>query len=61
MTGASWQATRYPVTTTCALCGRTLTIALDDGGPTTVTTGHAHDCVQNPMREIPRTRQGSAA
>lgn len=61
MTGASWQAARYPVTTTCTLCGRTLTIALDDGGPTTVTTGHAHDCVQNPMREIPRTRQGSAA
>lgn len=61
MSASAWQAARYPVTTTCTLCGRTLTIALDDGGPTTVTTGHAHDCVQNPMREIPRTRQGSAA
>ena len=62
MTGpAAWQAARYPVTTLCTFCGRTLTVALDDGGPTTVTTGHAHDCVQNPARGTPRPRQGSAA
>ena len=58
MTGpSSWQAARYPVTTLCSLCGSTLTIRLDGDGPTTVTEGHAHDCVHNPAR----TRQGSAA
>lgn len=30
--------------------GNTLTIDLDDGGPSTVTRGHAHDCPQNPNR-----------
>ena len=59
MTGPSWAATRYPVTLTCGFCGNTLTIALDGNGPSTVTTGHAHDCPQNPNRRP--TRQGTAA
>lgn len=50
MTAPSWAAARYPVTTTCPFCGQTLTIALDDNGTTTVTKGHAHDCIQNPAR-----------
>lgn len=57
MTAPTWKAATYPITTLCAFCGRTLTIALRDGGPSTVTTGHAHDCIQNPARQ----RQGSAA
>ena len=57
MTAPAWKAATYPVTTVCPFCGRTLTIALRDDGPTTVTSGHAHDCIQNPAR----TRQGSAA
>ena len=56
-----WTAQKYPVTVTCSFCGNTLTIALDDGGPSTVTTGHAHDCPQNPARDTSRDRQGSAA
>lgn len=60
MTVSGWQAARYPVTTTCSFCGRTLTIALDGDGPTTVTTGHAHDCIQNPNRTR-QQRQGTAA
>lgn len=55
MTG--WQAARYPLTTRCGFCGRTLTIDLADGGPSTITVGHAADCVQSPDR----ARQGSAA
>ena len=58
VTASAWQAARYPLTTVCSLCGRTLTIRLDGDGPTTVTHGHAHDCVQNPART---RRQGSAA
>ena len=57
MTAPAWKAATYPVTTVCPFCGRTLTIALRDDGPTTVTSGHAHDCPNNPAR----TRQGSAA
>lgn len=56
--GVTWKAARYPVTVVCGFCGRTLTIALCDGGPTTVTSGHAPDCVQNPTRT---RQQGSAA
>lgn len=60
MTGpSSWQAARYPVTVHCGFCGQTLTIRLDGDGPTTVTTGHAHDCPQNPNRRP--TRHRSAA
>lgn len=57
MTG--WQAARYPLTTRCGFCGRTLTIDLADGGPSTITVGHAADCVQNPDRAP--VRHGSAA
>ena len=57
---SSWQAARYPVTLLCPFCGRTLTIDLRDDGPTTVTTGHAHDCPNNPARTT-SVRQGSAA
>lgn len=59
MTASSWQAARYPITTTCPFCQQTITIDLADGGPTTVTSGHAHDCPQNPNRTP--VRQGSAA
>ena len=55
MTVEAWQTARYPTTTLCPFCGATLTIALDGDGPTTVTKGHAHDCVQNPAR-----RKGAA-
>lgn len=57
MTAPNWAAARYPITTVCPFCGNTLTISIDGDGPSTVTSGHAHDCVQNPAR----TRQGSAA
>ena len=60
MTAPTWRATAYPVTTVCPFCGNTLTIALRGDGPTTVTTGHAHDCIQNPNRTR-QQRQGSAA
>lgn len=60
MTAPNWAAARYPITTTCTFCGNTLTIALDGDGPATVTTGHAHDCIQNPNRTR-QQRQGSAA
>ncbi len=50
MTAKAWQTARYPVTTVCPFCGNTLTISIDGDGPTTVTRGHAHDCVQNPAR-----------
>lgn len=54
---SSWQADRYPLTTRCGFCQQTLTIDLADGGPSTITVGHAADCVQSPDR----ARQGSAA
>jgi hypothetical protein len=60
VSASAWQAARYPVTTLCTFCGQTLTVALDDGGPSTVTTGHAHDCPNNPARTT-AARQGSAA
>lgn len=60
MTAPTWRAATYPITTTCGFCGCTLTIALRGDGPTTVTTGHAHHCIQNPNRTR-QQRQGSAA
>lgn len=60
MTGPTWKAAAYPILTVCGFCGNTLTIALNGDGPTTSTSGHAHDCIQNPNRTR-QQRQGSAA
>ena len=61
MTAPNWATARYPITTTCTFCGNTLTIALDGDGPATVTTGHAHDCIQNPNRTRQQRQSRGAA
>lgn len=49
MTAPNWAAARYPITTTCPFCGNTL------------TTGHAHDCIQNPNRTRQQRQSRGAA
>lgn len=59
MTGPTWMADVYPVTVVCGFCRCTLTISQTGSGPTTVTTGHAPGCVQNPARRRPARRRAT--